>query len=105
MYARGVPKLYDDTVPEVDDKAGDDDAAIAQWAREHRRRMGFRFLSAGAVAVAITYGAARRIARTDGEAPLGLWIAGLAVAALLALAGVWKLATKAPTKVKHGGWD
>jgi hypothetical protein len=97
--------MYDDTVPEVDDKAGDDDAAIARWAREHRRRMGIRFLSAAAAVVAITYGASRRVHSTGDDAPLGLWIAGLAIAALIALAGVWKLATKPPKKVTHRGWD
>ena len=99
-----MPRIYDDTVPEVDDKAGDDDAAIAAWAREHRRRMGRRFLSVAVVAAVIGYGAIARVARDDGSAPLALWVIAGAVVASLALAGVWKLATE-PPKPKPRGWD
>ena len=97
-----MTRVYDDTVPEVDAKPGDDDAAIAKWARQHRTRMGYRFLSAAGIAVTTTIVSWLRT-EAEGSAALVIWGLGGACTIALAIAGVWKLVTP-PGKKKYPDW-
>jgi hypothetical protein len=94
-------RVYDDTVPDVD-LDGDDDAAIAKWARRHRRRMGLRFLSAALAVLFIAMIVVRR-SQADHDAALGIWIAAGIVAAGLSGLGVWRLVT-APPVARASDW-
>lgn len=99
-----MARVYDDTVPEVDASPGDDDAAIAKWARAHRKRMGLRFLSAAGIALLIAFITWRRTA-ADGNDALVIWILGGVVALALALGGVWKLVTQPPQRsTRYPSW-